>query len=400
MKKVVGGKSIDLSGSVNIHIYPSNLRNESRILKIVRTLQCAKIFDTIVVLGKWDPDVEPITFLGGNAYLHRISPLFSNKKGIIFRAVKVIIWHIRVLSAYGGNRKVVCINCHSLPVLPLCVILKLLSGGKLIYDTHELETEVIKSQGVVRVVYKALERLFIRYCDKVSVVNQEISSWYENEYDIPAPVVVENMPVSPGTVEIPRSTVLRDYVGIKDDDVLFIYQGLLSKGRGIEKLIAVFSGFQARMHLIFLGYGPMEQVVRNAADKYPCIHFHPAVSPELLSEYTASADVGIALIENLCMSYYLCLPNKLYEYVMCGIPVIASDFPVMSRVIKNLRCGWLAEPDESSLRALIQALSIEDIKIMSRHAKEARGKLGWHLQEGGLMAIYESCGFHPITEVK
>ncbi len=398
MKKEDGRAPIELRGAINIHVYPSSLRNESRILKIVKTLQRAKVFDSIVVVGKWEPGVEAITFLGGGSYFHRISPLFSDKKGTIFRIIKVIVWHIRVLLAYGGNRKVVCVNCHSLPVLPLCVVLKFLSGCKLIYDTHELETEVIRSRGVVRVFYKAIERLLIRYCDKVSVVNKEISSWYENEYGISAPVVVENMPVSPRAVDVVRGTALRDYAGITDDDVLFIYQGLFSKGRGIEKLISVFSGFHVRLHLIFLGYGPLEQVVRKAADQYPCIHFHPAVPPELLSEYTASADVGIALIENLCKSYYLCLPNKLYEYVMCGVPVIASDFPVMSRVVQDLRCGWLTEPDEDSLRILIEALSFDDIEIMSRNAKKARGKIGWHLQENNVLAIYESCGFHPIKE--
>jgi hypothetical protein len=75
------------------------------------------------------------------------------------------------------------------------------------------------------------------------------------------------------------------------------------------------------------------------------------VSPKLLKESTADADVGVVLIENTCLSYYLCAPNKLFEYAVCGLAAVVSDFPEMAKFVDAHDCGWKIEPTSEALRS-------------------------------------------------
>lgn len=372
--------------TLNIHVYPSNLTNESRIFKIAGSITTLGIFKQVTVIGKYEEQLKEVESLSDQVKLVRVRPWLGQLRGTLFRPLKVLSWYLKSL-LYIAKSRPTCINAHSLPVLPLCVVAKLFTGAFLVYDTHELETEVMRSRGFFRVLYKTTESFFIRFCDEVCTVNQEIADWYRRRYNLQRVWAVENVP-NISLDAPPASGMLRSKLGIPDNDLVFLYQGLLSNGRGIQKLIEAFESFSQDKHLVFMGYGPLREIIREASKIGTNIHFHEAVPVELLPNFTADADVGLALIENTCLSYYYSLPNKVYEYMAAGKPVIASAFPVMKRVVESADCGWSVPPETEAIMNLVQGLTRAEIERKSENALTARKSIGWRYQEPQIVGLY------------
>jgi glycosyltransferase involved in cell wall biosynthesis len=377
----------------NVHIYPSFIENETRILKIVRSLKTSGVFAQIAIIGLWRTGLERREWLEEGIEIIRLeSSLGRSLPGKFGKLVRGLGWFRAILRALKG-RTVVCLNCHSVLVLPVGAWIKWWSRCTLIYDTHELETETVGTFGLRKVLLKWVEKALIGYADAVCVVNDAIAKWYESTYSLNIVYVVRNLP---DRIRQPegRTGALRRAIGLSPEDGrLYLYQGLLSRGRGIELLIDVFSRDVRGIHLVFMGYGPLVDTVCVASAKFPHIHLLPAVPPDHVREYTADADVGLCLIEGVCQSYYLCLPNKLFEYITSGVPAIVSAYPEMSRVIDCYGVGWKVDPEPVALSQLLDSIKSRDIQIKKQICLEVRDKLCWQKEEIALYAMYAALNF-------
>lgn len=381
---------------MNVHLYPSVLKNETRILKIASSLRSHALFKEISVVGRSGQGLPAHEDLGNGVHLYRLASVlggdFDNTFG---KMIHTLGWYLAVLW-WMRNRTVKCLNCHSLPVLPLSVLLKFWKRCKLVYDTHELETETHVSKGLRKSLAKVVERVFISQVDAVCVVNRSIASWYQEFYGLSRVWVVHNLPLRMESVP-KRTGLLRNAIGLRSTkNLLFIYQGLLSPGRGIQMLLDAFAGISGDRHLVCMGYGPLEETVRKAEQLHSNIHFMPAVAPNRVKEYTVDADVGLAMIENTCLSYYLCAPNKLYEYAACGVAPIVSDFPEMSRFVESHDCGWKTRLDVEALRRLIKSIDEESLKAKSVNAALAGMQYCWENEVPELLSMYEVLGLHRV----
>ncbi len=377
---------------MNVHLYPSVLKNETRILKIARSLRAHGVFDKVCVLGRDSTGLPRREDLGDDIHLFRLAPSFGGTlDGAFGKVVCTLGWYLAVLG-WMSKRRIECLNCHSLPVLPLSVLLKLWKRCTLVYDTHELETETNGTRGLRKRLAKLVERALIGQADAVCVVNRSIAAWYENAYGLARAWVVHNLPRRTSAAP-QRTDLLRGALGLQPADaLLFIYQGMLSPGRGIEMLLEAFAGIGDDRHLVCMGYGPLEDLVRQAAQRYPNIHFMPAVAPDLVKEYTVDADVGLSLIENTCLSYYLCAPNKLYEYAASGVAAIVSNFPEMSRFVDSHDCGWKIEPSVDALRRLVASIDATTLATKRVNAAQAGADYCWENEEPELLCMYEALG--------
>src|SRR5690606_12853007 len=119
------------------------------------------------------------------------------------------------------------------------------------------------------------------------------------------------------------------------------------------------------------------------------IYFYPAVSPQVLLGYTASADYGVSLIEDVCLNYRYCLPNKLFEYLMAGIPVLAANLPEMKRFVEEYKVGVIVQDNTPAalIKALDEALT-QDKLGLSQFIDVARQQFCWEQQEKVLFSIY------------
>ena len=377
---------------LNIHIYPSTFTNESRILKIVRSLRHGGVFSRVMVLALWKPGLARHEVLEDGIEVLRVAPVMGGSMGgAAGRLCKVVGWYLGVLWALRGS-KIACFNCHSLPVLPLSVLVKVWKRCVLVYDPHELETETASLRGWRKGLARRVERLLIGFADAVCVVNHSIANWYAARYRLRQVWVVRNVPYR-GASAPARTGLLRGAVGVPSEAMLYLYQGLLAPGRGIGLLIGAFSRLPADRHLVFMGYGELAARIQGAAERYPNIHFMPAVPPERVQEYTVDADVGISLIENVSLSYYLSLPNKLFEYAASGVPAVVSAFPEMGRFVDEYDCGWKIAPDADALYQLVLGQTAAEVAAKRANTGGAVELYCWQAEEPALLAMYRALGF-------
>ena len=381
---------------INLHVYQSCFLHESRMLRITKSLVDNRVFDKIYILARWKSGLPDKEQLDASREVWRLRTRFVPRffRGIS-KLLTVLEWFARV--AWAVRRlPVSCINCHSLVVLPLCVALSRLKSCRLVYDTHELETETASARGLRKWIGKAVERWLIRYADVVVVVGDRIAEWYRNEYGLGNVDVVRNLPYG----DAPRggcTTLLRDAFELQRSDILFLYQGLIDSGRAIELLLNVFSRASKGKHLVLMGYGPLVDLVREYEQRHSNIHFHPAVPPNEIGAHCSSADVGLSIIENVSLSYYYCLPNKIFEYLNCGVPMIVSDFPEMSSLVDREGCGWKVAVSEDNVSRLIDSLTTEEIEAKRVLACRKRSQFRWEQEERRMVRLYQDFG-SPVQQ--
>ena len=374
----------------NLHIYPSPITHESRMLKETKSISDAKLVDKIFLVGLWKDALKYHEQIDAMRYIWRVRPTIGKQNSLFpIKALRYVEWQLRILWKFR-NCSVKFVNCHSLPVLPLGVLFKFFLKSVLVYDTHEIETESIGAVGFKKKIFKLLEKLFIKYADAVITVNSAIKQWYQSQYKITNVVFVRNIPYQRPRTEIYKNNILKEKFGIEDDRILYIYQGSLSHGRGIEIILDTFVRFNDDKHVLFMGFGELENTIKKYQNEYNNIHFLDAVKPFEVNRYTCGADVGLCLNENISLNYYLSLPNKLYEYIMNGVPVIVSDFPEMGRVIDESGCGWKVSIDKKSLYSLILNMDKIEIATKRERAKKYRKKIGWEIEEKNLIELYRN----------
>jgi len=279
------------------------------------------------------------------------------------------------------------IQCHSLAALPASVATKLIKGVPLIYDAHELETERPGWGAFQKTTARLIERNLIRFCDHTFTVSDSINRWYETRYKLEKTSVVRNVPQMPKT-PVTRNRKIREAFGIPDEHLIFIYLGIIGHGRGYNQILGAFRRAPKDRHIIFLGQGTdIEELrqVQQAAQTEPNIHWHPPVRVNEVIQFSAGADVGVSLIEDVCLSYRYCLPNKVHECRLAGLPVIVSDLPEMARFVDENSCGWKVAPTEESLLDLVATLTKSAVIDKSKGATAA--PLTWQGEEERYLAV-------------
>ena len=139
-----------------------------------------------------------------------------------------------------------------------------------------------------------------------------------------------------------------------------------------------------------MGYGELEGLVKEYANKYENIYFHPAVSPDILLDYTSSADFGILFYENNCLNHYYCSPNKMFEYLMAEIPVIVSNLYEMRKIVKENKIGVVAkENTPQGLKEAIENAIKLDFKELKENIQKVKAIYNWQEQEKVLLKVYK-----------
>jgi glycosyltransferase involved in cell wall biosynthesis len=377
-----------INSRVGVHVFETTGVNESRFLKESGSLLREGIVDDVVLVGRWRPGHAPEQELADRIRVKRLPRVTSGlPRGAGFAALKMLEAQWRYWWATRALRPAV-IHCHGVFSLAASVAAKLATGAPLVYDPHELETERNGVAGLRQAADRYIERRLIRSCDAVMCVSDSIADWYANEYRIRRPAVVRNIPDLRLQQGGGNESILKRRLGIPESDLLFIYQGGLFRGRRIDQLIRVFERVQPRRHLVLMGYGELEETAKAAAARIPNIHFHPAVPPGEVLKHTSSADVGLTGVENVCLSYYYSLPNKLFEYLSAGIPFLVPAYPEMARLIEQHGCGWVVGEDDDAWIRVIDELTAPAIAKARAAVQTTAGTYSWANEESVLIETY------------
>ncbi|MFD1707476.1 glycosyltransferase [Siminovitchia sediminis] len=351
-----------------------NFTNDSRVLKQSRTMIDLGHSVSVYAIGDEKlPNYENINGLEVNRIKLKSKSLPKNH---IFNLVKYMELAINLTSKIKNNNIIVASSIAPLPIAYLCKLMGLFSPS-IIYDARELETESNGLTGLKKKIVNLLEKLLIKKVDAVFTVSSSIKEFYEKKYRKPI-YLIKNTPYF---IDVMKKNKFREKFKIPPQSKIFLYQGALTKGRGIESIIEYFL-VNSQDALIIMGYGPLEKKIKNRIRKSNNIFFQKAVDPAVLMEYTSSADYGFCLIENTCLSYYYCLPNKFFEYSMAGLPVVASDFPELRSYVNKYHNGVLAKGiDIGSIDNAIKQIKKKNYNEMSTNSKKLAMDNDWRNQE-------------------
>jgi len=378
---------------VNLHIYPSPFRFESRILKETKSLIDLNLVDQIIIASSWDEDLSFEEVIDPYRTLRRFKPFFhTHTKNHFYTIFKYFEFIIKVLRYYR-SQEIMYVNCHSLLVLPIGVLLKKFGNTSfLIYDAHELETERVGLRGFPQKITKWLEKKLVVYVDKTIVVCEPIANWYRTTYSLDNVYVLQNMPYRNNNSSS-NPNIFKEKFNIPKNDILFIYQGVLEKFRGINTLIDVFSNAPKDKHIVFMGYGSSIEYIQQIGKTHTNIHYQPAVPPSQIIKYTSGADIGLFYIEgDMCLSYQYSLPNKFGEYILAGLPVlVSSSLSYLTSIIKKECCGWSLDSNNSvALSQFITSIDWNSITLIKSKANGYAQKIGWEIEEKKLPIIYQN----------
>lgn len=322
--------------------------------------------------------------------------------GCLMRLMKRLVWRYmvdpesfytklfyRTVSCYSPQ----VIVANDLPMLPVAKQVADERGARLVYDSHELYSEQ-EFSGHEKQRWAEIESKYIGSCNAIITVNQSIATELEQRYGAIGVNVILN---AERTTDTPvRTRRFHEIYGLPSDKKVILFQGGLSAGRNLDVLVEAMHQVQnTSVVLVILGNGLLcSRLQAQAKLKYlhERVYFHPAVPQIDLLEYTAAADVGVIPYLATCLNNYFCTPNKLFEFIAAGIPILGSDLPEIRKLVEGQQIGLVGDMSTpQKLAALIDTFFGDERRLAAWQSNvlTARKRICWEEEEKKLIAIYE-----------
>jgi glycosyltransferase involved in cell wall biosynthesis len=249
------------------------------------------------------------------------------------------VWFAWQALAVARRERPALVHANDWNTMWCAVAIKLVCRARLVYDSHELWPDR-NGRWEWRPWLLASEALFVRVADAVITASPGYADALSARHRMARPTVVRNIPDGPPSAG--RSE--------PQAPPLVVYVGGLMPGRGLEQTIDALALAPA-IRLRAVGPGSPEYragLIERAtavgvADR---LELCPPVPPGSVGTTLREATAGLCLIQPVCRSYELTLPNKLFEYAAAGVPVLVSDLPVIAAVVRRDGLGEVAPSDD------------------------------------------------------
>jgi glycosyltransferase involved in cell wall biosynthesis len=367
----------------------NDLSTDQRVHKVCTTLHSMGYDVTLV--GRRQRNSLPLA--DRNYRTKRMFLLFE--KGPLFYAE----FQIRLLVFLFLRNPAVLVSNDLDTLLPNFLVSKFM-GSKLVYDSHELFCEVpeLKSNPGKRNTWKALEKWIFPKLNYVFTVNDSIAKIYSEEYKVNIRVV-RNIPNLSTQENI--SGVSKEALGIPGQKKIVILQGAgINVDRGAEEAVEAMRYVENAI-LMIIGSGDVISVLKEIAGRLKLdnkVIFTGKVPFEKLVQYTRHADLGLTLDKDTNINYRYSLPNKLFDYIHSGVPVLASDLVEVKKIIMEYHVGDIVyshDPKEIGAKINLLLNSERLLPEWKKNCKIAAQKLNWEEEEKVLKEVYKEF----LTEV-
>jgi len=333
---------------------------------------------------------------------YRFVRRYLTMNGGPMRLLKALAWrflvdqerfYLRLFLQQARQMRADVVVAHDLPMLAVGRVLAAEFSASLVYDSHELycEQEFSRAQGRN---WALIEQRHIGACDLVITVNPSIAKELERRYDLVDVQVIHNaervQPLGP------RSWYLHDHFEIPHSHSILLFQGGLSAGRHLPELVDAMAQVKLQtVHLVILGDGQLSralkvQVARLGLEQR--VHLHSAVPQRDLLAITATADAGVIPYQATCLNNFYCTPNKLFEFIAAGLPILASDLPELRRFVADNGIGQVTDLSSAeSMAAGIDGFFQDGQKLQGWRdvLLDTRERFSWQVEGALLQDLYE-----------
>lgn len=269
-------------------------------------------------------------------------------------------------------------------------------GIPLIYDSHELFCDVpeLLKTPLKRRIWQRLERYLVPRLRHCITVNESIARIFFERYNVTF-TPVRNIPDTlPDFVPKTRSAL-----HLPTDKKIVLLQGAgINIDRGAEELVLAMRNVEGAMLLIVGGgdcWHILQQMVRDhgLSQKVKLVERVPRVE---LQHYTCNADLGISFDKNSNPNYYNSLPNKLFDYLHAGVPVLASRLPEISKILETYQVGEFIDNHQPATiaAALNTLLNSERLATYKLNTVRVKAELNWDSEKQRLLAVIHQASGH------
>jgi glycosyltransferase involved in cell wall biosynthesis len=289
------------------------------------------------------------------------------------------------------------VHAMGLMALPTGLAIRARQGGKLVYDARDLYPDagnLARLPLPVRRLARAVEGRWARAADRLVTVNDGLADVLVDRFDVERPLVVLNASaVGPPLEPAPR--LIHHALGLDPETPVVLYPGGFSPGRGIDELIDAMAMVPGA-HLVLMGYGRLEGHLRARIGRPELaarVSILRPVPPAEIIRWVASADLVALPIQGHTLNHRLATPNKLFEALAAGVPVVAADLPGMASIVREMDAGVLVDPERpeaiaEGIRALLARPPGERAATRARIREAVVGRYDWPTQFDRLLAEY------------
>lgn len=349
----------------------NDLTTDQRVAKVCNSLTNNNF--EVVLVGRNLPKSKPIH---RNYTTKRFNLLFN--KGFLFYAE----YNFRLFLWLLFTPKDILLSNDLDTLLPNFLVSKL-QGKKLVFDSHELFSEVpeLVNRPFVKNIWLRLERWLYPKLKNSYTVCKSIADIYNKNYQSNFKVV-RNIPT--------KKDVVKKELPFKTTKKIILYQGALNIGRGLELMIQTMNLLDDFVFVI-VGSGDIEEELKQLVSRLNLeekVKFLGRLTPEELQKITPNASVGISMEEDLGLNYRFALPNKIFDYIQADVPVLVSNLPEMKQIVLDYKVGEIiAERTPKNIAQQIKNIANSNY---SDELKKAKETLVWKNEEAVLLSIFNN----------
>ena len=281
---------------------------------------------------------------------------------------------------------------NDLPTLPMAFFCCQQNKVPIIYDSHEFYTEQIALSKGEKKYLKSIEKELIGNCRYVITINEDISKLFEKTYGMDKLEVIYNATAA----KTSEKKYLHNLISIPKETKIILFQGKFMKYRNIEKLPEIARHLEKSV-LVLLGWGELLETLQNLSRKIGIldqkIFFIDKISQNELLSYTSSASLGIIPYPAIDLNTKYCTPNKLFEFINAGLPIIANQqLCTIQNIITRHNIGLVLDFSDAKQVACVVEKTLENqnqLAFWEKNLQKAQEFFSWENQEKILMRILE-----------
>lgn len=314
----------------------NDLVTDQRVHKVCTTLHSAGY--EVLLIGRRFQTSKPVS----RAYrTHRMRLIF-NKKAVFYAE-----YNLRLFLYLLFSRADIFLS-NDTDTLPASYCASVLRRKPLVFDAHEMFPEVpeLANRPRIKAVWRKIEDWIFPHLKYCYTVCASIADIYNERYGLQMQMV-RNIPLATVSQSVQKKTLAND--GKK----VLLYQGAVNIGRGIEWVIDAMPYLDDCLFYV-VGEGDVLPAMREkvkSLDLNDKVKFPGKIPLEELSSYTSQADIGLVLLENRGLNYYYSLPNRIFDFMRANVPVLATDFPEIRRIVATYNTGVLIDHYEPEFLA-------------------------------------------------
>ncbi|MCK4630047.1 MAG: glycosyltransferase [Bacteroidales bacterium] len=292
-------------------------------------------------------------------------------------------------------RKVNVLVANDLDTLLANYLVSRIRKVTLIYDSHEYFTGVpeIQNRPFVRKVWQTIEKWIFPKLEHIYTVNQSIARIYEEKYNVNVGIV-RNV-----SYKWNRSgNCSRNRLGLPADRFIVILQGSgINIDRGAEEAVLSMQYLDNTI-LMIIGDGDIVNNLKQMVSEHGLqskVMFMEKVPHNILMNFTCAADVGITLDKDTNLNYKYSLPNKLFDYIQAGVPVLASKIVEVENIIKSYNIGDIIDnhnPEHIASKLKNMFSDMDRMQLWKKNLHIAGEELCWENEQGKIIEIFRKAG--------